>query len=270
MCKHLMWLALTYLLFPRCGDKNPSCLSSSSLFHASPHEAKPIFLLRLLIQFSLLLQSHTPCHPLLKPFCSSVIFFCLSLRSPLCVCLISPQTSNLFRSGQELPAVLSVALQFQHMKTSLSLSLSHWSTKRRRFIWGSTGLKKKSCTTLNGETQGNYHLSMTNHLFFALSLSESCENIQYINYTCSLLPNSALKALNSFILKQLRSQRAFPSLHLLLLLWYFETSVICLGMCVFVLVCGSLVKLHINVLELFSRVFYPLKRKQAESSLMLK
>lgn len=138
-----MWLALTYLLFPRCGDKNPSCLSSSSLFHASPHEAKPIFLLRLLIQFSLLLQSHTPCHPLLKPFCSSVIFFCLSLRSPLCVCLISPQTSNLFRSGQELPAVLSVALQFQHMKTSLSLSLSHWSTKRRRFIWGSTGLKKK-------------------------------------------------------------------------------------------------------------------------------
>lgn len=46
---------------------------------------------------------------------------------------------------------------------------------------------------------------------FTLPHSDSCKNIQCINY---LLPVSALKALNSFIVKQWGSHRVFPSLHL--------------------------------------------------------
>lgn len=217
--------------FPRCGDKNPSHVSSSHLFHAPPHEVKSIF-------------TPPPSHPIFsplpilhfmssmpKPFCSSVIFSTsLSPFSSLCLPYFATDLQSIsLRARISSCAFLRAAFPTHE---SLAFSLSCWSTKRR-----STGKKKKTITVQVAQFQKGKHAGNLTPLShrppFLCSLPLWVLWTHTVkNYIPSLLPDSALNALISFILKQQRSH----SLDLFLL-WYLKhlSSVwvcVCLCWCV--------------------------------------
>ena len=209
------------------------------------------------------------------PSVISFYFSSSSLLSPLC--MTSPQSSrpvSLRAKNSQLHS--SFQLQFPHMNPPHFLSDCHADLQRDASSeQKKAALEKKKKKILHnfkwGNTQGG---KITHPLALRPPFLYSPPLWFLWNHTAFNLGSQLvarfrlLKALSSFKLRQWRSHRAFPSLHLSFGILEHLSSVWCVCVCVCVRACQT--KLRIKVCELVLQgVLSSLKWKQSERGLML-